>query len=112
MDNQETLPALFHALADPTRLAVVEQLVNGPASVSQLSRPFQMADPSFLKHIRVLEDAGVVRTTKQGRVRLVSLAPDVFETVESWVRRHRMEWARKLDTLGDILATRDKETGQ
>lgn len=97
------LPQVFAALADPTRLAVVERLTRGPASVGDLSRPFDMAQPSFLKHLRVLESAGIVRSEKRGRVRTVSLAPEVFETVESWVRRHRQTWEHRLDELGGFL---------
>lgn len=105
----ERLTQVFAALADPTRLAVFERLVSGPASVSDLSQPFDMAQPSFLKHLRVLEHAGVVRSEKRGRVRTVSLAPEIFETVESWVRRHRLSRERRLDDLGDFLL-RDMDT--
>ena len=97
------LPIVFGALADPTRLAVVERLVAGPASVSELSEPFEMAAPSFLKHLRVLEEAGVVATEKKGRVRTVRLAPDALGWVETWVRQHRRGWERRLDDLGTFL---------
>lgn len=97
------LHQVFGALADPTRLAVVEQLVNGPASVSQLSRPFDMARPSFLKHLHVLESAGVVTSEKVGRVRTVSLSPEVLGWVEAWVHQHRRRWERRLDDLGTQL---------
>lgn len=97
------LSTIFGALADPTRLAVVERLVSGPASVSELAEPFDMAGPSFLKHLRVLEDAGVVASEKQGRVRTVRLAPDALGWVETWVRQHRRAWERRLDDLGTFL---------
>ena len=97
------LPAIFAALSDPTRLAVVEQLVNGPASVSQLSQPFDMAGPTFLKHLKVLGDAGVVTSEKKGRVRMVSLAPQTLDWVEAWVRQHRRQWESRLDSLGTFL---------
>lgn len=97
------LPVVFGALADPTRLAVVERLVSGPASVSELAEPFDMAGPSFLKHLKVLEEAGVVASEKQGRVRTVRLAPDVLAWVEEWVKRHRLLWERRLDDLGTFL---------
>jgi DNA-binding transcriptional ArsR family regulator len=97
------LPKIFGALSDPTRLAVVERLASGPASVSELSQPFELAGPSFLKHLRVLESAGVIRTRKKGRVRTARLAPDALRWVEDWVARHRREWERRLDDLGDFL---------
>lgn len=97
------LPTVFGALADPTRLAVVERLSLGPASVSDLAAPFDMAGPSFLKHLKVLEEAGVVTTLKKGRVRTVRLAPDALGWVESWLRQHRKTWERRLDDLGRIL---------
>lgn len=103
------LTQVFKALSDPTRLSVVGQLVNGPASVSQLSKPFDMARPSFLKHLRVLEDAGVVSSVKQGRVRTVRLEPDALDWVEEWVQRHRRRWERRLDKLGQFLETEQQE---
>ena len=97
------LTKIFGALSDPTRLAVVERLVSGPASVSQLSQPFGLRGPSFLKHLRVLESAGLIRTRKQGRVRSARLEPEALRWVEDWVARHRREWERHLDDLGDFL---------
>jgi DNA-binding transcriptional ArsR family regulator len=97
------LSNVFSALSDPTRLAVVERLASGPASVSELAEPFDMAAPSFLKHLKVLEEAGVVTSEKTGRVRTVQLAPDALAWVEQWVRRHRQTWERRLDDLGTFL---------
>ncbi|WP_135451180.1 ArsR/SmtB family transcription factor [Tabrizicola caldifontis] len=101
--HQAHLHQVFGALSDPTRLAVVEQLVQGPASVSQLSRPFSMARPTFLKHLQVLENAGMVTSQKAGRVRTFSLSPDALDWVEAWVRQHRRRWERRLNDLGTIL---------
>jgi DNA-binding transcriptional ArsR family regulator len=97
------LAAVFGALADPTRLAVVERLAQGPASVSDLATPFDMAGPSFLKHLKVLEDAGLVRSAKKGRVRTVTLDPAALAWVEDWVARHRRQWQGRLDALGTFL---------
>ena len=94
---------VLRVLADPTRLAVVERLVAGPASVSELAAPFDMAGPSFLKHLKVLEEAGVIATEKKGRVRTVRLAPETLGWVETWLRRHRRMWERRLDDLGAFL---------
>lgn len=98
---------VFDALSDPTRLAVVERLVSGPASVSQLSQPFAMARPTFLKHLQVLEGAGIVTSEKTGRVRTVSLSPEALDWVEVWAHRHRLRWERRLNDLGTFL---DKES--
>ena len=97
------LTKVFAALADPTRLAVVERLTEGAASVSTLAEPFGMAGPSFLKHLRVLESAGLIRTRKRGRVRTARLEADALRWVEGWVARHRAEWASRLDDLGEFL---------
>lgn len=108
MATQESpIHRVFGALSDPTRLAVVERLVNGPASVSQLSQPFAMARPTFLKHLQVLEGAGLVTSEKTGRVRTVSLSPDALDWVETWVHRHRLRWERRLDDVATLL---DKES--
>lgn len=104
---QTDLPRLFAALADPTRLAVVERLADGPASVSELARPFDMAGPSFLKHLAVLEGAGLVRSAKAGRVRTVELSPDALGWVETWLRQHRRRWEERLDSLGTFLQEDD-----
>jgi DNA-binding transcriptional ArsR family regulator len=101
------LTKVFAALADPTRLAVVERLAQGPASVSELSRPFAIAGPSFLKHLRVLETAGLVRTQKTGRVRTASIEAETLRWAEEWVRLHRIGWERRLDDLGEFLKQGD-----
>ena len=102
-NHQAHLHQVFGAHSDATRLAVVEQLVDGPASVSQLSRPFDMARPSFLKHLQVLENAGIVTSQKAGRVRTVSLSPDALNWIEAWVRQHRRRWESRLNKMGTFL---------
>ncbi len=97
------MSGVFSALGDPTRIAVVERLARGPASVSELSAPFQMARPSFLKHLRVLEDAQIVTSVKSGRVRTVQLSPEALGWVEDWLTEHRRRWELRLDDLGQFL---------
>ena len=97
------LPQVFAALSDPTRLAVVEHLLRGPASVSQLSKPFEMARPSFLKHLRVLEEAGLVSSNKSGRVRTVTLELEALSWVEEWLQAHRRRLENRLDQLEHFL---------
>ena len=79
--------ALFSALADPTRRAVIERLVEGPASVTELHAPFNIALPTFLRHLRVLEHAGLVRSAKKGRVRMVHVDVAPLAEAERWLSR-------------------------
>ncbi len=94
---------LFRALADPTRLRVVERLALGPAAVSELAEPFDMALPSFLKHLRVLEACGIVVSEKRGRVRTCRLDPARLQVVEHWLGRQRRIWERRLDQLDQYV---------
>ncbi|HRC63136.1 MAG: metalloregulator ArsR/SmtB family transcription factor [Dehalococcoidia bacterium] len=95
--------ALFRALADPTRREVVERLGRGAASVSQLAGGFDMALPSFVEHLRVLESSGLVRSQKHGRVRTYELAPEGLRPLEDWLAAQRRRWERRLDQLDDYL---------
>jgi DNA-binding transcriptional ArsR family regulator len=100
------LDAVFLAFADRTRRAVLRKLGDGPASVSELSEPFDMALPPFMKHIRTLENAGLITTRKQGRVRTCELNPETYAAVEQWLHDQRRRWAsryRKLDSLLEQL---------
>ncbi len=108
----EPLGPVFRALADPTRRAVIERLGQGPASVGTLAEPFAMALPSFTQHLRVLEDAGLVRSAKRGRTRTVRLAPEGIRTAESWLARRREAWERRLDRLDAyaLMTAREEET--
>lgn len=97
------LDRTFHALADPTRRAVVRRLRTGPATVRELAEPFRMALPSFMKHIRVLEDSGWVRSRKTGRVRTCSLDRVALIAVESWLEEQRRDWSDRADRLQSFL---------
>jgi DNA-binding transcriptional ArsR family regulator len=97
------LDQVFQALADPTRRAVLERLTSGSATVSELSEPFQMALPSFTQHLGVLEQCGLVRSHKQGRVRTYWLVPESLETAEHWMIQQRLQWQRRLDQLDSYL---------
>ena len=101
--NQSRLDHVFRALADPTRRAVLERLGRGPAAVSELAAPFDMALPSFMQHLQVLEDCGLVRSRKSGRVRTCQLAPKPLEKAERWMAEQRRIWERRLDQLDDYL---------
>jgi DNA-binding transcriptional ArsR family regulator len=104
MPNQPVqLDRVFHALGNSTRRAVLARLSGGPAPVSELARPFKMALPSFTQHLNVLEDCGLVRSRKRGRVRTYSLATQPLLTAESWMIEQRTVWERRLDQLDDHL---------
>ena len=105
MPNQQQLGRVFQALTDPTRRAVLERLTRGPAPVSELAQPFRMALPSFVQHLQVLENCGLVRSKKQGRVRTFTLAPQQLEAAEHWLSAQRAHWERRLDALDNFLKT-------
>jgi DNA-binding transcriptional ArsR family regulator len=95
----ERLDGLFQALADPTRRAVLGRLGKGPASISELAAPFDMALPSFMKHIHALEESGWIRTRKRGRVRTCAIEKRPFATVEAWLSAQRVLWEGRTDRL-------------
>jgi DNA-binding transcriptional ArsR family regulator len=97
------LTRVFQALADPTRFAVVERLSKGPAATGELAAPFEMALPSFLQHLDVLQACGLVRSTKTGRVRTYELAPAALAAVEDWLAKQRALWEKRLDQLDNFL---------
>ncbi len=97
------LDSVFHALGDPTRRAVIERLVSGAASTSELAQPFEMALPSFIQHLGVLERAGLVTSTKTGRVRTYQLSPTALWLADGWLADQRRLWERRLDQLDEFL---------
>lgn len=103
------LDKVFGALADPTRRKVIERLVSSSASTSELAEPFDMALPSFLQHLRVLEDAGLVASTKQGRVRTYRLAPAGLAMADGWLAEQRRDWEQRLDQLDHLLTNLNTE---
>jgi DNA-binding transcriptional ArsR family regulator len=104
MPNQQAqLDRVFHALGDPTRRAVLSRLSTGPAPVSELARPFAMALPSFTQYLGVLEECGLVRSRKVGRVRTYRLAPQPLKVAERWMAQQRALWERRLDQLDKYL---------
>lgn len=100
----DEVDAVFRALADPTRRAIVERLSTSPAVVSELSAPFSMALPSLLQHLRVLEDARVITSNKQGRVRTVTLRPGALDILHLWLDERRTPAERQADRLGIHLS--------
>lgn len=105
------LDRIFLALGDSTRRAVLERLGSGPAPVSELAKPFRMALPSFLQHLRVLEGCGLVRSRKTGRVRTYQLAPQSLKVAEHWMEQQRAIWERRLDQLDNyLIELKDKKS--
>lgn len=109
-EQQEGLDRVFRALADPTRRQVVDRLVSGPASTSELAAPFAMALPSFTQHLGVLEEAGLVTSTKAGRVRTYQLAPAGLALADGWLADRRRMWEQRLDQLDTFLETNSLNT--
>ena len=97
--DQTPLDSTFHALADPTRRALLERLSRGPASVSELAKPFAMALPSLVQHLQVLEASGLIRSAKAGRVRTCRIEPAALTGAEQWMARQRAVWEGRLDRL-------------
>jgi len=100
-----SLEEVFKALADPTRIAVIERLGVGPASTSELAHPFAMALPSFTQHLDVLERARIIASHKNGRVRTYQLTPEPLEVAATWVLEQRNHWSRRFDQLDQFLLT-------
>ena len=109
LNQSAALDRAFHALADPTRRAIVERLAREPASVSELARPLAMSLPAVMQHLAVLEASGLVRSEKSGRVRTCRVEPEALSLAEQWINDRRTEWENRLDRLGDYLATLTKE---
>jgi len=97
------LDRTFAALADPARRSMVDRLVKGAATVSELAQPLPMSLPAVLLHLKVLEDCGLVTSQKQGRVRTCRIAPKMLSEAEHWVGERRRMWERNLDRLDAYL---------
>jgi DNA-binding transcriptional ArsR family regulator len=98
-NQQQVLDRAFGALSDPTRRAILARLATGPASVGELSKPFAMAMPTLLQHVRVLEMSGLIGTTKTGRVRTCSLQAEALAETEQWLASQRAVWEHRLDRM-------------
>lgn len=97
------LDDVFAALSDATRREVVERLLHGPATVTELAQPHGMSLPGFMKHLRVLEDAGLVIRSKEGRVVSCELAAEPMREAARWLAHYEQFWNRRFDALGRYL---------
>lgn len=106
---ESSLDLYFSALANPTRRAILSRLARGRASVSELTSVQTMALPSLMEHLKKLEDAGLITSAKEGRVRVCELAPDAFIPAQDWLSAQKTIWNTRLDRLDDYVATILKE---
>ncbi|MBM4070979.1 MAG: winged helix-turn-helix transcriptional regulator [Planctomycetes bacterium] len=107
--RQATLDSTFAALSDPTRRAILTRLRHGSASVLELAEPFKVSLPAISKHLRVLEQAGLIHRTKEGRVHRLRLAAKPMKDAAEWIENYRAFWEDQLDSLADYLDTMKKE---
>jgi DNA-binding transcriptional ArsR family regulator len=98
-----SLDDVFSALADPTRRGIVAALASGPRAVSELARPYAMSLPGFMKHLGILEGAGLLEREKNGRVVQCALSPDPMKEATAWLERYSKFWDERLDALGRYL---------
>ncbi|MDF1608182.1 metalloregulator ArsR/SmtB family transcription factor [Hoeflea sp. YIM 152468] len=103
------LSPLFHALADPTRRSMLTRLAAGPAPVTELASPTGLALPTVMRHLSVLEVAGLIATSKDGRVRTCAIVPEALAPMQSWLDEQRLIWESRLDRLDDYVKTIMKE---
>jgi DNA-binding transcriptional ArsR family regulator len=107
--HDHQLDQLFHALSDRTRRMMLARLAHGPAAVSELAGPSGLKLPTVMRHLSVLEDAGLVTTTKDGRVRSCALMPEALKPMRDWIEDQRAVWEARLDRLDDYVMTLMKE---
>jgi len=109
------LDHIFHSLSDATRRAVIAQLANGPARIGDLAQRHHMALPSFMKHIRVLEESEIIISRKRGRIRTCELRSEALTAAQDWLERERRIWGARLDQLDafvETLAVKEKTNGR
>jgi DNA-binding transcriptional ArsR family regulator len=106
---QSPLDRRFHALADPTRRAILSRLALGEQSFSAVTEPFDMAKPTLLKHVAVLEESGLIATEKKGRVRICRLRPEALREAEEWLAGQVRLWETRLDQLDAYVMALHKE---
>jgi len=109
--GEAPIGVVFHALSDANRRAMIDRLLDGPASVSELAQPLAISLPAVVQHLHVLEASGVVRSRKVGRVRTCEIAPLALSTAERWISERRATWEARLDRLGEFLAAGTDESG-
>lgn len=107
--HEPDLSLLFHALADPTRRAMLTRLAAGPATVTELATPTGLRLPTVMRHLAVLEEAGLIATSKDGRARSCAVVPEALAPVRTWLDDQRALWEARLDRLDDYVTKLMKE---
>lgn len=110
-DRSTNLTSVFHALGDPTRMALLQRIRNNELPVSILAEPLGISLPATLKHIRILERAGLVTTTKVGRERRCRVKTEALDDVQRWIEQTRQEWNARLDHLETYLQEQQEQEG-
>ena len=105
----DQLDRCFTALGDPTRRMILSRLARGPATVTELAEPHDMALPSLMAHLTKLENAGLITSAKTGRTRVCALSPNAFAPVQDWLGEQRDLWAGRLDRFDDYVTTLCKD---
>jgi DNA-binding transcriptional ArsR family regulator len=101
--SSERLDAVFSALADPTRRRIVERLARGSLTVGQIASGFSISQPAVSKHVRTLEESGLLQRAVIGRVHLCSLSPEAMQAASGWIDKQRRFWNAVLDRLDHVL---------
>jgi len=110
--SPQSLDAVFSALADPTRRSIVERLSHGEATVTEVAEPFKMSLPAISKHLRILEQAGLIAREKEGRVHHLRLAAAPLQTAIEWLADYRQFWDEQIDSLATYLEAEDAVDGR
>lgn len=108
-ENEDRLDRVFHALANRTRRAMLRRLAEGPAPITELAAPFDMSFPSVSKHLRVLESAGLVARTVDGRVHRCRFEAAPLAGIEAWLTHYRGFWEQTLDALAAFAEEGDDD---
>jgi DNA-binding transcriptional ArsR family regulator len=108
MIDQSPVGRVFHALGDPTRRAILDQLCRAPRSAKDLAEPLHISLAAVVQHLQMLEESGLIRTTKVGRVRTCRIEPAGLQVAQRWIATRRSLWERRLDRLGAVLAKERK----
>jgi DNA-binding transcriptional ArsR family regulator len=109
LEYSKQLDLAFHALADPTRRGMLDRLSQGPASVSELARPYGMTLAAIHQHVQVLEESGLIVTEKRGRTRECRISSEAVQRVETWLSERRQLWESRFDCLGKLLESGEFE---
>jgi DNA-binding transcriptional ArsR family regulator len=112
LNDSPVLDRAFQALSDPVRRRMLARLSRGPASVSELARPLPISLPAVLQHLKALEESGLVRSEKKGRVRTVRLETNALTVAETWIAERRTEWEARHDRFDEYVSTLKKNGGK